>query len=546
MLAVIAIPALVVVPLSRFEPGTHTSLKLAALALGTLALALLAAQRVASIWEDRALAALALFAVLSLLVAGAPLAEAVPVLAALTCLAVLPQLVRRARVPWSAVELAVIVTTLGVAGFAALELVGAELPWAPLRRPASTLGNRNHVAQYLVIALPILVGAASRRRRGAHVAVALGVAVVLVARSRGAYLALGIPLVVLAATAWRNRPPATKSVAAALGIGLALGLAPWPGVRFADTITDATSRVFESGGGTGLDRIHQHEIGFAALSDDPVRWLFGLGPGSWERARSEHAHAGSEHVPRFSGATLPNSELLRVLVEQGALGLLSLIAVLVATLHRASRARAGARANAPPAVVVASLGAAATIALFDPVLVRPECVALLGAVLGAMATARDGEDVTTRAVAVRRRQAILSAAIASAIVVACTLRTAAFLVASSRSLAAFKPGSAAWEARLDTAAALYPMPALNERRALGLAARGRCADAKHALDAFATARPFHWGARMIVARCYERAGAVGEAAKLRARVETVEPHIHTLDRIRRSRRETANLLERND
>ncbi len=472
-----------VVPLARVDPGAHASLKLAVLALATGGLALGARLQARASLSEWALRAFAIGAVASTVIAGAPIATAVPVLVALSCLAILPRVLAAHTPAWSVVERAVVLSVLGVAAIAMLELLGMQLPWASLRRPASTLGNRNHVAQFFVIALPVVVSAAANRRRHAGLALALATTIIIVARCRGAYLALGAPLGLLAVMAWRR--PGLRSVIGALGIGAALGLMPWPGVSFDGSIASTATRVLETEG-TGADRLRQHAVGLAAIEAHPTAVLVGFGAGSWQRVRAEYAVAGGELAPRFSGAAVPNSEPLRILVEQGLFGIAAVLVALIAAIRQAR--------HRP--VVVASLGAAMIIGLFDPLLVRPECVALLGVLVGASAPGPVELGPP--------RRPLIAAVLASLLVAVCVLRAAAFIVASPRSLDRYRPGSAAWEAQLDTAASLFPLVALDEKRALGLAARGRCRSARRALERYSELHPHHWGARAVVSHCVDR------------------------------------------
>ncbi|MEJ7730819.1 MAG: hypothetical protein WKG00_16575 [Polyangiaceae bacterium] len=132
---------------------------------------------------------------------------------------------------------------------------------------------------------------------------------------------------------------------AALGAGVALGLAPWPGVRFATSVGRAAARVFEHDRGSGLARIVQHRLGIAALEGSPRGWLVGSGAGAWERVSSAHAHRVGDHLPRFTGASTPNSEPLRILVEQGLVGVALMVALVVAVA--AALPRGAARGRRP-------------------------------------------------------------------------------------------------------------------------------------------------------------------------------------------------------
>ena len=464
----IALPAIAVVPLHGIEPGLQVALRLAALAL--IATVAVVRGRGRATQVECALALFAILAVASTLIAGAPLGAALPVLAGLATLVLAA---RAGRVVFAGdrdrFERAVAVTTAVVAGIAALELLGVTLPWSYDRRPVSTLGNRNHVASYLAIALPILIAS---RRRWVLVGCALVVAVIVAARCRGAYVGGAAALVIVAAldrrAAWRAAP--------AIACGAALGLLPWPGVHFAPSVGDAASRVFELDRGSGLARVHQHQLAFEALHDRPGGWVLGLGAGAWEGVASQYAHRVSEHTPRFTGAIVPNSEPLRILTEQGLIGLCAAGLALGLMLG-------AARAYAP---ALAALSAAWVCGLVDPLLVHPECIALLGALAGIVAP-------PIRAPA--RRGAIALPAVVCAAALA---RVAAFRTASA------------------------------ERTAVELADRGDCDRANLALARFVAPHPYHWGARVQVARCFERTDQIPMARPVWRAALAIEPHLREL------------------
>lgn len=128
----------------------------------------------------------------------------------------------------------------------------------------------------------------------------------------------------MVAWAWRARrePFRPRSDLGALALGAA---APWPGWRFRQSAADAAGRLFEYERGSGKVRLEPHRAGLAALGPSPARWLWGAGPGAWQDAASEQAHAvEGGHAAMTLGPSSPNSDALRTLVERGLVGLVGL------------------------------------------------------------------------------------------------------------------------------------------------------------------------------------------------------------------------------
>ena len=482
-IAIIAIPAAVVLPTSSASPGAQAAMK--ALALAVVASVAVCSHRRLARWSgfELALAAFAGAAIVSTLVTGSGLSAGGGVWLPAVCFVLA---VRGARTclgaRQDAVEIGVAVAAVIVAGLAISELLGVQLPWALVRRPGSTLGNRNHVASYLLLCIPTLL--AMHRRRWAVPVITAVVLVIVASRCRSVYVAsfviavLAVPAVIRGAT-WQELRRPLLSVA----FGVALGAAPWPGVQFAPSVADSAARMIAYDTGSGWARVQQHRVGLAALADQPRYAVAGFGAGTWERVASEQAHARGA-TPRFSGSGTPNSDILRVTVEQGVLGLALLVIAFVAALRAQRRI-------APAATLVA----AAICAAFDPLIIRPECVALLAVVIGAGA----------------------------APVEACgAARWRWFLVC------AFVSGSALLRAASFCGAADIGRPAAYEQRAVRLAGQGRCAEAERALDRFIASSPFHWGARVEVARCFDRAGARTEALRVWRAAFRIEPHLREL------------------
>lgn len=526
--ATVVIPALVIVPVAGVDAGTQGAVKLGAL-LTLACLSAIAARGCRDLTLCEALlAAFALLAVVSTALSS-QLADGAAVIG---CAIALGSLVRSSRAclhgQWEIVEEAVACAAAVTAGIAVLELLGAALPWADLRRPESTLGNRNQLAGYLTIMLPVLLGAVIRRRGFAAPLVALSTTIVVVSRCRSAYVALALALacalVVHAIQRRRGGPGIDRGrigvAIVSLGLGLGLGALPWPGVDFGPSVLDSAGRVFEYETGSGHARIVQHQLGIAALGEDPAAWLLGSGAGTWEGLTASRAHELGGHAPRMYSGTTPNSDLLRILVEQGLVGLALLAAAALALLRRSIDAPAGA--DVPRVAWLASLVAAGVLAAFDPQLIRPERVALLGVLIGVGAESRlirPGPLPGVRLVAL----AVVAAACALAL-----LRVASYAAASRIGVGGGADGLERWAGRQALAQSLFPRSALDERIALALALRDRCDAADAALRRFVASHPHYWGARVEVSLCFARTGRTDDARRLWSDAVAVEPHARAL------------------
>ena len=210
------------------------------------------------------------------------------------------------------------------------------LDWSLLRgerAPGGTFGNRNFLAHFAVIAMPVAgVVALSARRRsvsalGLMALVALTAAVVLT-RSRAAWLAGFVMMVVVSLSAWRAvRAGAIARTRTAIVVGgLAAGAAgailvpnrlDWrSGSPYRDSIAGLVN--YQEGSGRG--RLIQYRNTIKLVAHDPV---FGTGPGNW---MVKYPLVTSPGDPSFSGADpiptnpWPSSDWMAVLSERGVIG----------------------------------------------------------------------------------------------------------------------------------------------------------------------------------------------------------------------------------
>jgi hypothetical protein len=522
----IAAPALVVVPLAGIDAGFQAAVKLAAL-LGAALWFAIAARKCRDLTRDEAL--LGVFAALAI-VSTAFTSRLADGAAAIGCAIGLFSIVRSARVllrgRWDVVEEAVAWAAAGTAAIAVLELVGVRLPWAELLRPESTIGNRNQLAGLLAITLPVLIGAGLRGRRFGAPVVALTVSVVVVSHCRSAYLAAmaAISVAAIAYGIYRRRGGEAIDrrcivvVMGALALGLVCGAMPWPGVTFGPSVLDSAGRLLEYETGSGHARLVQHQLVASAFVRDPAALLTGFGASGWELLTSSRAHDLGRHTPKMWSGALPNSDLLRVLVEQGIVSLAVLGSVFVLAVRRSICAPAGDVVER--IAVLASLVVAGVLAVFDPQLVRPERVALLGVLLGA--------GTRSPRVAKLGRAAIVVFAIVSVACALALVRVASYAASSRIGIAGGAAGLETWTERHALAERLFPRSSLAERRALVLALGERCDEADDALRRFLAVHPHYWGARVEVARCFAKMGRTADARRLWNGAIAVEPQMRDL------------------
>jgi hypothetical protein len=566
--ATVLAPALVILPRSGASFGTHGALKLAALAPLAAGWAFVSRRQARPRGAELALSLACLAAFAGALATRQPLAGAAPALLGAACLWLVARGVRaRFAERWGEVEWAVAVGAGSVAAIAFGEMLGLELPWAAVQRPQSTLANRNYVAGYLAIALPTACALALRRPRPGLAIVALSSVVLVASRCRSAYLALLVAAALSAA--WggarllrtergaRGLAPELRRrlallapelrrrlalLAGVLATGAALGaLVPWPGVHFSQSVGQTAGRLLEHDQGSGRVRVEQHRLGLAVLQASPSRWLLGAGPGAWEDAASQQSHAvGGRHAAMVVGPNTPNSDALRVLVEQGLVGLACLAAAFFLTLRGTLRRALGEGPLAPAVAIAAGLGAALTHGLFDAPLFRAECVALVGVLVGASAGAGEAQTAGTpgdasehvrgeRAPVARifdfvpRFAALFVPLVGVACGVAAVARAASFVASASAPMA-----SPLWEARQELAARLFPRADTFEQLAVVRARRGRCDEAEAALGRLNEQRPHHWGARVEVWACYAKAERRQDARRVWGEARGVDEHLADL------------------
>ena len=425
--------------------------------------------------------------------------------------------VERGIVPRHAVANLVLVTAAVVAILALAESAGLSLPWFALRKPQSTMGNRNFVGAYVAAAIPLaLPGLADRARTCRSAAlVALSAALVLT-RCRSAWLGGCASFAVASVWALRGAARAGRGATVrsilqgvapcAVGVAAAASI-PWPGLRWTEAapLLSTLERLAEYGQGSGKGRIEEHRVAFEIVRSSP---MFGAGPHAWADAASAHIHAlPRHHAFEWIDGLAPNSDIVRIASETGLLGLLSAFAV-AGLLGYAALRRARRRIDEGPdtVAVVGALLCLGVHGLFDAPLYRPETLGLAAVLAGLLPL-----DVAGRTPRWHSAMAKVMGVVVGAAALAL-----AFAWGGSNEI---RRGGGA-DAMM-AAQRWFARPDRQERLVAYLAARGRCKEALAALDQAMRWTPHVWGPLVAAESCASGA----ERATLHARALAIEPDL---------------------
>jgi O-antigen ligase len=251
--------------------------------------------------------------------------------------------------------------------------------------PGGTLGNRNFVAHLAAIGLPatILVALESRRPLGLLLA-ALGVGIaswmLVLSRTRAAWLGLALSGGVLLVAAWRFRSlvmsgkAARRIILLALvgGAGAIAALLLPNRLRWSsdDPYLETALGVVNFREGSGRGRVIQFRNSVALALDNPV---LGVGPGNWAVEYPGVAEPGD---PSLNGEGMtsnpwPSSDWAAFLSERGLPAFLLLVGVFLALGAEALRKLLAARTATEAREALALAGTllvTAVVGAFDAVL----------------------------------------------------------------------------------------------------------------------------------------------------------------------------------
>ena len=386
-----------------------------------------------------------------------------------------------------------------------LQAWGVELAWlADDRPPGGTFGNRNFLAHFTAIALPILLLLGLRARSLATTALAAGGLVIcmnllVLTRSRAAWLGAAAALIVFMlalaiAPALRSRraPRRLLSMPAALAAGILLAIAlpnrlEW---RSAAPYSETLARMTDYRQGSGRGRLIQYRNTLGIVRMDPV---LGAGPGNWfvkyplVTTRDDPSFNPADPIPTNPW---PSSDWLALLAERGALAVLMVLATGAAMLLVAFRRLRGDDADAaPPAAALAAvLAATAVTGSFDAVLLNSAPVFLVAVAAGVLLPAT--RPVIDRPFHGPRRRATIAGMVAFAVIVTAysAVQFASIRVTSD----------ARTRATIERAARIDPT---SYRLHLDLARRGNCTARIPHARAAARLLPWHETPREALRRC---------------------------------------------
>jgi O-antigen ligase len=287
---------------------------------------------------------------------------------------------------------------------ALLQAYGVESSlFAERRAPGGAFGNRNFMAHFVALGIPVLLLATleSRRRREAWLpaagALALGAALVL-SRSRAAWLGTLAAFAILAVEGlwfgflWRDVTSRRRILIFALALavgGLLAMLLPntleW---RSDSPYLDSLKDVANYREGSGRGRLVQYGNSLRMAAAHPV---LGVGPGNWAVAYPTFTTPGD---PAFDPHDFiptnpwPSSDWIASLAERGALATLALAGVagaLAIGAWRRWRMAPETTEGTESLALILILATTAVIGSFDAVLLLPAPTFFVWAALGLLA-----------------------------------------------------------------------------------------------------------------------------------------------------------------
>jgi len=242
--------------------------------------------------------------------------------------------------------------------------------FASTRVPGGTLGNRNFVAHLAAIGLPLLFTIASRGRfLPASIGVAIVTASLVLTRSRGAWIAAAVMLIVYAISARSFTRFAGVLGFAAAGALIALVVPNTLKWRGENPYLQSVAGVANYEEGSGRGRLTQYKQSLFMAVNHPI---FGVGPGNWPVI---YPHFAARNDPSIGDDNMtfnpwPSSDWIAFVSERGIVATICLLLAL-AFLIKDATARA-------------MIAAAAVDGLFDAVLLLPVPAFVLFAALGAL------------------------------------------------------------------------------------------------------------------------------------------------------------------
>ena len=420
-----------------------------------------------------------------------------------------------------------------VCSLAIAEACGLELPWGELRRPVSTLGNRNQVAALAAFALPLALGGLATHRRFAVPRVVVLATTVTLCRTRSAWLALLVAIVcAVAVLAARGRlvgflgsKPFRTGAAAVVGAVLITAWVPWPGLGWSEPqpLCATLGRLVDYSHGTGSERLADHRVGVSILAQHP---LLGVGPDGWSDAANEHAHSvPGRHAEPWGPGRAPRSQWLLVATESGLVGLCCLL-MLISVFARAWLRDLFSRVGTSSMLPMLSMLTVLVIACFDLPFEQPSLLAATMVLAGLQARELKWRTPSDRRVP---RPALLTGSLLAAL--------SAVVLLASHLIAMRKEPEA-----LAAALRLRPDQIGLERLASEGVKREGCARSQGLLTRAMHGAPHHLGNQCLAARCALEAGDLPAARALYDEALRTEPHLS--DQVAKSPRSDCHRVDR--
>ncbi len=298
------------------------------------------------------------------------------------------------------------------AGTGLAQAYGFSSPFfARVRAPGGTFGNRNFLAHFCAIALPVVgtLVLTARRTSGAVLAACASIApamMIVLSRSRAAWLgslvagAVVVGVVVLqrrtnGAIPWARIALMTVGIvtAAALTLTLPNALQWRTDSPYADTLGDLANATE----GSGRGRILQYRNTTQLALRHP---LLGVGPGNWALRYGDVAPGNDpswSHRDVIPLNPWPSSDWMALASERGMLALLWVAGLGIAITWRALRGiRAGDERALGGAGVLAMVAVVGVQGGFDAVMLLPAPLLLAAVATGALLERADGVTALSR------------------------------------------------------------------------------------------------------------------------------------------------------
>jgi O-antigen ligase len=352
------------------------------------------------------------------------------------------------------------------------------------RAPGGTFGNRNFIAHYVAIGMPVVMLVALTAPRGlgsvlGGVGMAALSATLVMSRSRAAWLAvLGLMLIsgtLAFVTRRRWRGPTTVrrlwvlAGATAAGAIAAVVLPNRLEWKSDSPYLDSAAGLVNYKEGSGRGRLVQYGNSLHMTEAHP---LLGVGPGNWPVAYPHYASRNDPSMSQDDGLTSnpwPSSDWMALLSERGVIAVGLLVAAMLALIGRTIgelRSQTGGAENVLTAIaLIGTIVAAVVVGSFDAVLLLAAPTFLVWTLAGTLAPPpRAGR------VGDLHRWGTVVVAVVGVVAIG---RSAAQLASMSAFSASTRVASLAEAARLDPGS--YR---LRVRLAAAYLSRGDCAHAK--------------------------------------------------------------------